>query len=61
MNMQSELDLYEKGQFMQIIGEALQKVAEVRLFAKERNLLNTQEYLNFEDDLNAVSIADPNK
>lgn len=61
MNMQSELDLYEKGQFMQIIGEALQKVAEARLFAKERNLLNTQEYLNFEDDLNAVSIADPNK
>ncbi len=60
MDLQREIKLHEKGQFIQIIGEALQKVAETRMFAKERELLNTKEYLDFEDELNSISVADPN-
>jgi len=50
-----------KTQLLELIGTALNACADVRLYAKEMNLLNSQDYLNFEDELNRFSVKDPNE
>ena len=45
----------------QVIGKAMQAVSEARHYAQDVNLLDSQDYLNFEDALNQISVADPNK
>lgn len=59
MDIQDIDKIREKAQLHRLIGEALEAVALARLFASEANLLNSQEYINFEDELNAISVADP--
>ena len=59
--MQKEYKVKEKAQLLQLIGKALEAAADVRLYAKEWNLLNSQDYLNFEDELNKLSVKDPNE
>ena len=39
----------------------MQAVSEARHYAQDVNLLDSQDYLNFEDALNQISVADPNK
>ena len=53
--------VYVKGHLLELIGKAMQAVSEVRHYAQDVNLLDSQDYLNFEDALNQVSVADPNK
>ena len=52
---------YVKGHLLELIGKAMQAVSEARHYAQDLNLLDSQDYLNFEDALNQVSVADPNK
>lgn len=52
---------YVKGHLLELIGKAMQAVSETRHYAQDVNLLDSQDYLNFEDALNQVSVADPNK
>jgi hypothetical protein len=35
-------------------------ISKLRTYIKEQGQLNSQEYLNFEDNLNKLSITDPN-
>lgn len=60
MQLSQEYKIKEKGKLLQLIGTALDAVASTRLYAKEWSLLNTQEYLDFEDTLNKFSTMDPN-
>lgn len=50
----SVLEVFEQ------IANALSAVKITRQNAKDAGLLNTQEYLDFEDELNKVSTMDPN-
>ena len=52
---------YVKGHLLELIGKAMQAVSEARHYAQDLNLLDSQDYLNFEDALNQVSDAVPNK
>lgn len=56
-----EYKVKEKAQLLQMIGKALEACADVRLYAKDWDLLNSQEYINFEDELNKLSVKDPNE
>ena len=56
-----EEQLYVKGHLLELIGKAMQAVSEARHYAQDVNLLDSQDYLNFEDALNQISVADPNK
>ena len=47
-----EDQLYYKGQLLELIGKAMQAVSETRHYARDLNLLDSQDYLNFEDALN---------
>lgn len=60
-NTLSAKQIYIKGHLLELIGKAMQAVSEVRHYAQDLNLLDSQDYLNFEDALNQVSVADPNK
>ena len=60
-NLSLEDQLHYKGHLLELIGKAIQAVSEVRHYAQDINLLNSQDYLNFEDALNLISVADPNK
>lgn len=51
--------IWEEAQLAQAIGEALELVCHARQIAKDYDLLNSQMYLDFEDKLNAFSVADP--
>ena len=53
--------VFVKGHLLELIGKAMQAVSEARHYAQDVNLLDSQDYLNFEDALNQVSVADPNK
>ena len=53
--------VYVKGHLLELIGKAMQAVSDVRHYAQDVNLLDSQDYLNFEDALNQISVADPNK
>ena len=53
--------VYVKGHLLELIGKAMQAVSEARHYAQDVNLLDSQDYLNFEDALNQISVADPNK
>lgn len=44
----------------QSITDALNKVESIRKSAEDLDLLDTQEYLSFEDELNKISTMDPN-
>ena len=59
--MQMEYKVKERAHLLELIGAALNACADVRLYAKEWNLLNSQDYLNFEDELNKLSVKDPNE
>ena len=59
MDIQDIDKLREKAELNKLLGEALEAVAYAHLFAKNAELLNSQEYINFEDDINALSVADP--
>ena len=52
---------YVKRHLLELIGKAMQAVSEARHYAQDANLLDSQDYLNFEDALNQISVADPNK
>lgn len=52
--------VYVKGHLLELIGKAMQAVSDARHYAQDVNLLDSQDYLNFEDALNQISIADPN-
>lgn len=60
-NLSANEQTYIKGNLLELIGRAMQAVAEARQYAKDVNLLDSQDYLNFEDALNQISVADPNK
>ena len=60
-NLSLEEQLHYKGHLLELIGKAMQAISEVRHYAQDANLLDTQDYLNFEDTLNQISVADPNK
>ena len=60
-NLSLEGQLHVKGHLLELIGKAMQAVSEVRHYAQDVNLLDSQNYLNFEDALNQISVADPNK
>ena len=53
--------VYVKGHLLELIGKAIQAVSDARHYAQDVNLLDSQDYLNFEDTLNQISVADPNK
>ena len=53
--------VYVKGHLLELIGKAMQAVSEASHYAQDVNLLDSQDYLNFEDALNQISVADPNK
>ncbi len=53
--------IYIKGHLLELIGKAIQAVSEVRHYAQDVKLLDSQDYLNFEDAINQISVADPNK
>lgn len=53
--------VYVKGHLLELIGKAMQAVSDARHYAQDVNLLDSQDYLNFEDALNQISVADPNK
>ena len=53
--------VYVKGHLFELIGKAMQAVSDARHYAQDVNLLDSQDYLNFEDTLNQISVADPNK
>ena len=53
--------VYIKGHLLELIGKAMQAVSDARHYAQDVNLLDSQDYLNFEDTLNQISVADPNK
>lgn len=55
------IQIWEESQLYQAIGDALEKVYKARQMAKDCDLLNSQIYLNFEDKLNQLSVADPNE
>ena len=55
------VQMWEYSQLHQAIGEALEKVCHARQVAKDCGLLNSQIYLDFEDKLNQLSVADPNE
>jgi len=44
--------VYVKGHLLELIGKAMQAVSEARHYAQDVNLLDSQDYLNFEDALN---------
>ncbi len=44
--------VYVKGRLLELIGKAMQAVSEACHYAQDVNLLDSQEYLNFEDALN---------
>lgn len=44
-----------------LIESAIESVKEVIDFARLNGLTNTQEFINFEDELNIMSQLDPNK
>lgn len=46
-------------EFKERLSKTINDVLEARRFAKEHNLLNTEEYLAFEDILNVISTMDP--
>ena len=52
--------VYVKGHLLELIGKAMQAVSEARHYAQDVKLLDSQDYLNFEDALNQISVADPN-
>lgn len=58
---QKECKIKERAALMKLIGTALDAVVDVRLYAKDWDLLNSQEYINFEDELNKLSVEDPNE
>ena len=60
-NLTIDEQIKVKGHLLELIGKAMQAVSEVRQYARKFDLLNYQEYLNFEDALNQISVADPNK
>ena len=60
-NLSLESQLHVKGHLLELIGKAMQAVSETRHYAQNVNLLDSQDYLNFEDALNQISVADPNK
>ena len=60
-NLSFEEQLHVKGHLFELIGKAMQAVSEARHYAQDVNLLDSQDYLNFEDALNQISVADPNK
>lgn len=43
-----------------LIQNALETVKKVRIFAEDENLLNEQEYIDFEVILSKISTMDPN-
>ena len=53
--------VYVKGHLLELIGKAMHAVSDARHYAQNVNLLDSQDYLNFEDTLNQISVADPNK
>ena len=53
--------VYVKGHLLELIRKAMQAVSDARHYAQDVNLLDSQDYLNFEDTLNQISVADPNK
>lgn len=53
--------VYVKGHLLELIGKAMQAVSEARHYAQDVKLLDSQDYLNFEDAINQISVADPNK
>ena len=60
-NLSLEDQLHYKGHLLELIGKAMQAVSDARHYAQDVNLLDSQDYLNFEDTLNQISVADPNK
>lgn len=56
-----DTQIFEEAHLAAAIGEALKSVINVRQLAKDMELLNSQIYLDFEDKLNQLSVADPNK
>ena len=60
-NLNIDEQIKVKGHLLELIGKAMQAVSEARHYAQDVNLLNYQEYLNFEDTINQISVADPNK
>ena len=51
-NLSLEEQLHYKGHLLELIGKTIQAVSEVRHYAQNANLLDSQDYLNFEDALN---------
>lgn len=60
-NLSVNEQTYIKGHLLELIGQAMQAVSKARSYAQDINLLDSQDYLNFEDALNRISVADPNK
>ena len=60
-NLTANEQVYVKGHLLELIGKAMQAVSDARHYAQDVNLLDSQDYLNFEDTLNQISVADPNK
>ena len=48
----------DKQRLERLAERALREARRVKEFAEDRNLLNSQEYLDFEDKLNAFSVMD---
>lgn len=46
-------------QLTDMLNDVIAKVYAVRSYAKQHNLIHSQEYINFEDTLNAISTMDP--
>ena len=44
--------VYVKGHLLELIGKAMQAVSGARHYAQDVKLLDSQDYLNFEDALN---------
>ena len=48
----------DKQRITRLAERAMREVNRVKEFAKSKNLLDSQEYIDFEDELNAFSVAD---
>lgn len=49
-----------KQDFLLLMNNVIRLASDVRSMALDLNLVNSQEFINFEDELNKLSVADPN-